>query len=106
MTDEQLIERFNKINLEFIHLKSQFDHLLNSINAFSESDVRLTVFESKIESFKTTLDSMVSITESNNTELTSLKAQVTQLDNVVNEGRPISDPFDPTIHDYDNTPPA
>lgn len=106
MTEEELLDRFNKINVEFIHLKSQFDQLLNSISAFSQTDIRLQIFESKIDSFKVDIESIKTTTESNSTTLVELEKKVTKLDSTVNEGKPIGDPFDPTIHDYDNTPPA
>ena len=106
MTEEQLIDRFNKINIELIHLKSQLDQLVNSISAFAQVDVRMDVFGSRVDNFNVQLESIKNISESNSSQLIELQQKLDQLDSVVNEGRVIGDPFDPTIHDYDNTPPA
>lgn len=99
MTDEEIISRFNDLNIQIIHLKSQFDHLLQSFNVYVNLEQKLDQYKQQLESYQNIINSFSSSTNSIIKENFELKQSISKIENR------LSDNFLQEVFDYTSPPP-
>lgn len=88
MSEEELIKRFNDMNMLIVHLQTQFDQLLQSFNIYSNLQAEVQEHTRKVEELRNTFSSSLVQFNDISTELTKLDQKVTSLDSSVNNFKP------------------
>ena len=99
MSEEELIKRFNDLNIQIIHLQSQFDHLLQSFNIYANLQSEVKAQKENVDGLKSIIDSSINSFNSISVELTDIKLKVENHESTLCSGKPIE------TFDYTSPPP-
>jgi len=89
MSEEELIKRFNDLNIQIIHLQSQFDHLLQSFNIYSNLQSEVRAQKENVDGLKSSLNSSITTFNSISSEITDIKMKIDKHESTLYSGQPI-----------------
>lgn len=89
MSEEELIKRFNDLNIKIIHLQSQFDQLLQSFNIYSNLQAEVRSQKENVDGLKNVLDSSITSFNSISSEIIDIKMKVEKHESTLYSGQEI-----------------
>ena len=78
LTDEEIRDRFTNQSIEMVHIKTQFDYLLQSIQIYVN-------LESKLEDYLRRLESLEKTSNTANTAMMEYSTQIEEITSKLNE---------------------
>lgn len=81
MTDDEIISRFNDLNVQIIHVKSQFDQLLQSFNVYVNLEQKLDQYKQQLEAYQNVMSSFAATSNAITKENFELKEKITKIEN-------------------------
>ena len=78
LTDEEIRDRFTNQSIEMVHIKTQFDYLLQSFQIYVN-------LESKLEDYLRRLESLENTSNTANTSMMEYSSQIQEITSKLNE---------------------
>ena len=78
LTDEEIRDRFRNQSIEMVHIKTQFDYLLESFQIYVN-------LESKLEDYLRRLESLENTSNTANTSMMEYSSQIQEITSNLNE---------------------
>ena len=78
LTDEEIRDRFTNQSIEMVHIKTQFDYLLQSFQIYVN-------LESKLEDYLSRLESLEKTSNTANTAMMEYSTQIEEITSKLNE---------------------
>lgn len=89
LTDDYILSRFNDLSIQIIHLKTQFDHLLQSFTIYTNLESKLEANTNVMKNIENSLNShRVSIDGFSN-DITEIKTKLIELQIEVFKNKPL-----------------
>jgi hypothetical protein len=101
MEKEELLDRFNDINIQMIHIKSQFDMLLQSFNVYVNLESKLDQYKEQLAAYQQVINSYALSNADITAEQSDLRERLLKIENKSSDNF-LSEEFDYTAPPSEN----
>lgn len=89
LTDDYILSRFNDLSIQILHLKTQFDHLLQSFTIYTNLEGKLETNNNTLKTIETSLSSNYNSINEMTNKIVELEQRIDLLQVEVMKNRPI-----------------